>query len=84
MSSTRSLVAAASSRPVTVWSMWSSHARTVRGVNPRFTSLRRFVCNGSSRPMIDGSDGRLGRYPPFARSELMKTSFAFSISTMWS
>ena len=61
MSSTRSFSVAASSNPATVAFTWSSQRSTVRGVKPRFTSTRRLVCSGSSRPMIDGSDGRFGR-----------------------
>jgi hypothetical protein len=59
-----------------------SHTVTAFGVKRRAMSFRRSVWSGSSVPISAGSAGRFGRYPPFAWSELMKTSFAFSISRM--
>ena len=42
----------------------SSLSRTRRGVKPRFTSLRRFQCSGSSMSIIIGIGPVSGRMPP--------------------
>ncbi len=44
--------------------MRGSWSATRRGVKPRLTSSRRFLCSGSSMLIMDGIGGESGRCPP--------------------
>ena len=67
MSHTRSQVPFSHTASMSVshtWRTLAAWSRTWRGVNPRFTSLRRRQWSGSSMSIIIGRPGTAGRMPP--------------------